>query len=250
MLDLYHWESSADTAKVLICLKEKNLEFTSHYVDVLKFDQYSPTHLARAPLGQVPVLVHNGETLVDPKLISYYLVEAFPNPRLAPDDALGWYNVQAWCNFVDFNLGSSVGVLGWNSIMLPAMSEDEVNAFKKKLADAPVLNKQAGWNAVFSDAAASEDQLENARRKVGIAVEKIESTLGETAWLVGSEYTIADIYTFALTHSLPRLLPDMVNQSNTPRIMEWLAKIGERPAVKEALAMRQYSRTTDVYAHS
>jgi GST-like protein len=250
MLHLYHWEPSADSAKILICLKEKNLDFNSHYIELLNFEQYSAEHLARAPLGQVPLLVHNGETLVDPKLISYYLVEAFPNPRLAPDDPLGWYNVQAWCNFADFNLGSSVDMLGWNGVMLPAMSESEVKAFKQGLADAPVLNKQAGWNAVFRDAEASEDQLENAKRKVGTAVERMESVLAESPWLVDSEYSIADIYTYALTHTLPRLLPDMVNRGSTPRIMEWLAKMDERPAVKEAMAMRRYARTEDVYAHS
>ena len=39
MLELYHWEPNAECLALLICLKEKNLDFRSHYVDMLKLEQ-------------------------------------------------------------------------------------------------------------------------------------------------------------------------------------------------------------------
>ena len=38
MLDLYHAEPVANSMKCLLCLKEKGLQFTRHYVDLLRFD--------------------------------------------------------------------------------------------------------------------------------------------------------------------------------------------------------------------
>ena len=35
MIELYHWEPNADSLKMMIALKEKGLDFTSHYVDLL-----------------------------------------------------------------------------------------------------------------------------------------------------------------------------------------------------------------------
>jgi hypothetical protein len=62
MLELYHAEPVANSMKVLLCLKEKGIEFTSHYVDLLRFEQHQPEFVAINPNGQVPVLVHDGAT--------------------------------------------------------------------------------------------------------------------------------------------------------------------------------------------
>ena len=84
MLELYHWEPSGDSAKLLICLKEKGLDYTSHYVDVMKLEQHGAEYVKRAPQGQVPVLVDDGKDFADVGFTLEYLVEKYPNPRLAP----------------------------------------------------------------------------------------------------------------------------------------------------------------------
>jgi glutathione S-transferase len=37
--------------------------------------------------------------------------------------------------------------------------------------------------------------------------------------------------------SAPRMTPDLVNPADTPRILAWLDKMNDRPAVQKALAM-------------
>lgn len=59
---------------------------------------------------------------------------------------------------------------------------------------------------------------------------------------------MVDINAFALTHTLPRLTPELVNREKTPKTMAWLDRVGERQAVREALAMRRSSLGEDVYA--
>ena len=54
MLELYHFEPGANSLKSLLCLKEKGLDFVSHYVDLHEFEQHSPEYVKVNPNGQVP----------------------------------------------------------------------------------------------------------------------------------------------------------------------------------------------------
>jgi glutathione S-transferase len=215
---------------LLIALNEKGLEFNSRPVDTAQFEQWSPFHRAFAPQGQLPVLVDGGEVMNDAAFTLQYLAEAYP-PRLAPTDPVGWYDVQAWNATNDAALLGNVSLLGWTGQTTP----EERAAYREKLAAVEGREKPAGWAAVFSDAEASEDQLALARDRTTEQVGKIEAALASTGWLVGGEYSIADIGAFAVVHTLPRLLPEVVNETETPHILAWLARIGERPAVKAAL---------------
>ncbi len=105
-----------------------------------------------------------------------------------------------------------------------------------RFAKLPKAQVAAGWAQVTSDAEASEDQLANARERIGQGVDKIEQALASSDWLVGGAYSVVDINAFALTHTLPRLTPDLVNASRTPKMLAWMKRIEDRPAVKAALA--------------
>ena len=246
-LELYHWEPVGESAKLLILMEELGLEYRSYYVDVLKLEQYSSDYLALSPMGNVPVLIHHSEVFDNPKLTSYYLAEEFPNEQLIPSSPKQWYDVQAWCNTLDAQLEATVRMLGWNTVMLPLMSPKERDAFQKKLEKAP-RPRLAGWGAVWSDAEASENQLENARHRVETAIGKLEATLDKLPMLTGASFTVADSNAYALVYTLPRLLPKIVNEAKTPNLMEWLYTIGERPAVKKVMHMKK-DREEDLYAH-
>jgi glutathione S-transferase len=238
-LELYHWEPSGDSAKALFCLKEIGVEFRGRYVDVMNFEQYRSDYLAIAPMGQVPVLLHDGRVFNEPKLLLEYLADAFPAAKLAPTDAAGWYDVQAWIRYTDAQLNDAVRLLGWHLVMLPEMSESARRDFEKKLANVPVKEQQAGWAAVVRDAESTENRLENARGRVREALERMEATLARSEWLVGDTLSIADINAFALAWPLPKLMPDDVNAQKTPGIKAWLQRAASRPAFKAAMSMRR-----------
>ncbi|MFZ1989270.1 MAG: glutathione S-transferase family protein [Alphaproteobacteria bacterium] len=246
MLELYHCEPLGASAKLLICLKEKGLDYKSHHVDILKLEQFEPDYLKLAPQGQVPVLVDDGKVFTDPSLTLEYLAEKYSNPRLAPSDPSGWYDVQALFNIIDAPLSASLRLLGWNLVMLPSMSQAEKDNFRKRVAALPPRPQQAGWAQVTNDAEASEDQLENARERVRGVVARLETTLAATPWLAGSAYSIADIDAYAQMRTMPSLMPGDINEQKTPKLMKWLSVIENRPAVKAVLAMRKNGK--DVYA--
>ncbi len=139
-------------------------------------------------------------------------------------------------------------LLGWHTVTLPAMGEAQRQDFLERAAKLPKPQAMAGWDQVTSDAEASEDQLANARERISGVVDKIETALAAGDWLVGGAYSVADINAFALTHTLPRLTPELVNAQKTPKLMGWLKRVGERQAVKDALAMKTSALGQDVYA--
>ena len=49
MIDLYHHGSSVCAAKVRFALSEKNLAWQSHYLDILKGDQFAPEYQSSIP---------------------------------------------------------------------------------------------------------------------------------------------------------------------------------------------------------
>lgn len=238
MLELYHWEPNADSLALLACLGEKALEFRSRYVDMLRLENHAHGYLALSPHALVPVLVAEGEPMTDAGLALQYLAERFPEPRLAPADAGHWYDVQAWMAWLGgmTGLSATARLLGWNYAMLKSLPAGELEAFRDKVAALPG-EKRSGWDAVWSDAEADEDQLGLAEERMVPMVAKIEAALTDADWLVGREYSIVDIAVFAHAHCLPTFVPGIVNPEQTAHTCAWLARVAARPAVKAALAM-------------
>ena len=84
MLELYHAEPVVNSMKCLHCLKEKSLDFVSHYVNLLLFEQHSPEFVKLNPNGQVPVLIHDGAVITESTVINEYLDDVFPQVPLRP----------------------------------------------------------------------------------------------------------------------------------------------------------------------
>jgi glutathione S-transferase len=247
MTELYHWEPNGDSLKLLIALKEESVPFESHYIDLLSLEHHGDAFKSIADHSRVPLLIDQGEALKDTQFALQYLAEAYA-PRLAPEDPADWYDVQAWTAQLDQVLAPSVRMLGWHMVTLPGMSEVERTGFLARSEEIPKPQVMAGWAQVTSDAEASEDQLANARERIGQVVDRIEAALADSGWIVGDAYSVVDISAFARAHTLPRLVPELVNPERTPRVLAWLDRIGQRSAVREALAMRRSPPGDDVYA--
>jgi glutathione S-transferase len=83
MLELYHHGSSVCAAKVRFALAEKRLQWTGHYLDLLKGEQFTPEFLSINPKTVVPVLIHDDEIAPESTVICEYVEEVFsdhPSP--------------------------------------------------------------------------------------------------------------------------------------------------------------------------
>jgi glutathione S-transferase len=130
-------------------------------------------------------------------------------------------------------------MIGWHlrvRDLVKDMSEEQV---KKMLEKVPLAEQKQKW-ATIAGKSFTEEQLADSRRRLQMSMQRQEERLRANRWLAGDGYSLADVNTYPMTARMPVLFADFVNERQTPRVMEWLAAMNERPAVKAALAMARY----------
>ena len=244
MLELYHWEPNTYFLKPLIALKEKQASFTSRYFDPTRFEQFAPgfphntesqLHLER----EGPVLVHDGTIISSSFFMLEYIAEALPGVELYPGNAYEHYRARAWGQFLTLGLGAGVSALGCARYLAPVLKQRDAAQLKAQIAAIEPLERRTAWSAII-DGTYTDAVLETVRKRLEFPIQRLETTLNRSAWLAGPAYSVADIEAFSMLNSLPDLAPDVVNERSSPRVLEFLQRMRERPAVREALA---FSRT-------
>src|SRR5687767_13169232 len=233
MLDLYHWEPNGCWLKPLIVLHEKGLEFRSRYVDVLSLEHHRPGFLhpsreTRLNLeGEGPILFHDGRQITESLFIAEYLEDAFPAIPLRPEEPIGHARILAWARFINEVFMPAASTLGCRTYLVPQLKGRSLAALEPLLARIPMTYLQEGWRRALSGNY-PDDLIADSHRKVSLAVRRIEEALGNSQWLVGPEYSLADIDAFSICNSLTSLAPALVNPSITPRLVDWLNRIRAR----------------------
>ena len=243
MIELYHFEPTSNSGEVLICLKEKGIDFVGHYVDVLAGEQFAPAFLARNGWGQVPVLVHDGRVLTETGFILQYLEEVFPSVSLTPSTAQGRYWVNVWIKYVNEYMAPAAWKLGIAGTV--AGLGDRRARILEAVERAPQERRQA-WDKALHGLDA--DELEIAKGLLPVRLERMEQALGAGEWLAGDHYSLADIAVFPTANALVALTPELIGASVTPRIWDWLEHMRARPAVQAALALARTPHPQAVFA--
>lgn len=239
-VDLYHFEPNANGGKPLIALHEKGVAFTSHWVDLLNWQQHQPEYLAINPKGQVPTLVHDGVIITESTPMGEYIDEAFDGPALRPADPAGRALMRRWSRYADEFLGPSLSMVAWNRFIGPMMRQRSQEELDRALTSIPTKERVKAWTKTITNDF-SADELAESQRRIAFAAEKIDRQLSRTPWLAGDTYSLADINVFNMAAGLPMFMPDRINAEATPHLIEWIARVGSRPAVRAALA---YSRNS------
>ena len=233
-LKYYHAEPLANSLKSMIPLKEKGLAYESIYVDLHKFEQHQPWFTAINPEGQVPVLDHDGTIITHTTVINEYLEDVFPDIPLRPRDAGGAARMRYWNKFIDEHVMNYVSMHGWHRLVGVIARNIESGEFEKLLENIPLPDQRKKWATARSGF--SEADLAHATAKIEYAIDKVETQLGQTPWLAGEDYTLADINFYAHCGMMvERMFPDLNVATRAPRLIAWRNRMTARPAVAEAL---------------
>ncbi len=236
MLELYHYEPSANSMKPMLCLKEKGIDFVSRYVDLHSFEQHSPEFVRVNPNGQVPALIHDGVIVTESTVINEYLEDVFPQVPLRPRSPAARAQMRIWSKFVDEYFCPALSMHGWNVLVPGIVARLQSGEFDKLLERIPLKEQRDKWKTAATHSF-TEEQLADSKRKVGISIERMEKILAKSRWLAGDEYSLADVNSYSMVVPVPRFFPEFLNEKVAPRTMDWVRRMNERPAVKAALAM-------------
>lgn len=235
MLELYHAESLANSMKVLLALTEKQLAFTSHYVDLHRFEQHEPAFLAINPAGQVPVLVHDDRVITESTVINEYLEDVFPDIPLRPDDPIKRADMRVMAKYVDDAVMPSVSMIAWHHRVRAVAQRTDPGEMAARIARIPLAAQRAKWRTIAGHSF-SEEELALSRSRISEAAAKFEAILRRQPWLSG-DYGLADINAFS--HIGARLVwfPDIFNAEAMPACLDWAERMEARPAVRAVKAM-------------
>ena len=191
MLQFYDNDMSVCAQKVRIVLAAKGLPFERHHLNLRAGDQFSPEYRKLNPKAVVPTLVDDGQPIIESTVIIAYLDDAYPEPSLAPADAVGRAAMLQWMIRPDASLHDACGLTSFSLAFrkqLQHMPPDAFDAFVEKMPDP---KRRVHIRAVVEqglDAPGVAPALSTYAQAVGA----MAAPLANNPWLTGDRWTLAD----------------------------------------------------------
>ncbi|RDU96406.1 glutathione binding-like protein [Trinickia dinghuensis] len=209
MIDVYSW-ATPNGHKVHIMLEETGLEYRVHPIDIGAGDQFKPAFLSISPNNKIPAIVDadgpGGRplSLFESGAILVYLAEK--TGEFLPADPARRYETLQWLMFQMGGLGPMLGQTHHFRVYAPQQIDYAVNRYTNE-----------------------------AKRLYGV----MDKQLGESAYLAGDDYTIADIAAFPWTRSWKNQGLDL---ADFPNVERWHEAIAARPAVQRGVEVLASAR--------
>ena len=206
MIQHYYWPTP-NGHKTAIMLEEVEIEYEVCIVNILDGDQFDPAFIAISPNNRIPAIVDTdgpqGEpyTVFESGAILMYLAEK--TGKLWPQDSVERYDVIQWLMFQMGNVGPMFGQNGYFQGYCPE--------------DVP-LAKERYHNVC--------------KQLYGV----MDRRLGESEYLAGSNYSIADVATFPWTMPKQQEM-HRIDITQYPNVKRWSETVAMRPAVQRGIAV-------------
>jgi glutathione S-transferase len=196
-------------------------------------EHHSPEYLRINPLGVIPTLIHDGRPLHESGTICEYLDETFPDPPLRPGTAYERAVMRNWIRHIDGLIGNLI-VFNWRHHLQKVASQWSDVELAEKLKNIPTKERQAVWIRVARKPFTEEERAE-ARGNLVTLLGKMEDALGQSGWLVGKSYSIADIAAAPFIKRIEEeIAPDEMASQRHPRVSDWWTRLQARPAFARA----------------
>ena len=196
--------------KVSIMLEEAALPYEPHLVDIGRDETWTPEFLSLNPTGKIPAIIDpNGPGgkplgLFESGAILVYLAEK--SGQFLPADAARRYETLQWVFFQMAAIGPMFGQVGF-------------------------FHKFAGRE--YEDKRPRDRYANESKRLLAV----LEDRLADRRWLMGEDYTIADIATLGWVRNLIGFYDagELVEYNKLRHVPAWLDRGLARPAVQRGL---------------
>ncbi len=244
-LVLYHGMASTCSKKVRLALYEKAVKFESRLLDLQKFEQHTPEYLALNPNGVVPTLVHGGRPVIESSVIIEYIEAAFPQTPLAPADPFAQAQMRLWLKFSDNVAYNAVYAPTWTILSKRAGDQLSEGNLQNVLDRIPSKERRDRWETVAREGF-SEKELDDAYAKMIQSLDKIEAAVAHMPWLLGEDYSLADIAMIPFIDRIRNLRPEYLDIARYPGVNRWEQALRARPAFDKAFNFRDDPRAAEL----
>ena len=193
-----HGFFTQNTLKTLYVLEEIGADYEFQFVDLVKGENRTDAFRAMTPVGKVPVLEHEGNSLFESGAICRYAASITKSP-LYPADKLQRAQVDQWMTFFSCHPGRWLTNLYFEKIMKPA----------------------AGLGAT------DEKSCEESVRFATAQLKAVERHLDGREWLVNDTLSIAEPFALAYLEQAPAVDFDLAAY---PNVADWFARVDRREA--------------------
>ena len=228
MLELYHGGTSVCSVKVRLVLAGKGLEWKSHYFSLDRHEHQTKAYRAINPNLKVPALVDDGIPVVESTVINEYLDDRFPDVPLKPEDPRMRARMRLRTQQLDTGVHAVAGTvtycIAYRYLRL-ALSQEEFEAYlaKKPVAEHRERSRDRVMNGVksklFAPALARMEKM----------IADMERQLGETPWLAGADYSLADAGFTPYVNRLDQLQLSPI-WADRPNVSAWYERVRAQPS--------------------
>ena len=188
--------------KPVLAAEELGIDYEYVHVNLGAGEQRKPEHLARHPLGKIPVLEHNGHCITESNSICRYLSN-ISDQKLYSKDPLQAAKIDQMIDTITLHVGRWIASYFWQEIVRKNIMGQEVDAAALKEAD--------GFLAT--------------------TLPYLDAELGKNTFLCGNDLTLADV--IAITYfDISETTSFSFDQYKN--IVRWYQSMRERPAFARA----------------
>lgn len=233
-ITLYTHPMSPCSQKVRIILAEKSLSWDKVDVNLPEKANLDPEYLKLNPLGVVPTLVHLGKPVIESSIISEYLEDAYPTPRLRPKDPHQIAAMRFWMKHIDVKVHPSCGALQWPLVMadkLSALNEQEQDAMIDRVVEKPRRERQRRLLKMGYDAPDIVDSVGVYEKTIA----DMDKVLADQAWLACDEFSLADAGMAPYFQTLQQFGWSAWYENRT-HVADWYERCVARPSYQSGVA--------------
>lgn len=194
--------SRSRSARCLWALEELGVKY--EHVPIATTEAKSAENLKRNPNGHIPVLEDDGAVVWESMAINLYLAEKYGKNSLWPPELTTHADIYKWSFWAMTEIEPHLITILRNRVMNPPEQRDE------KAAQAAVEALKAPLNV-------------------------LEGSLKGKEYLLGRNFTIADLNVAAVMSWMPMMRLDL---SSTPNVDAWLQKCLGREANKKVRGLK------------
>ncbi|XP_057727896.1 glutathione S-transferase TCHQD [Arachis stenosperma] len=238
-MQLYHHPFDLDSLKVRLALEEKGVDYTSHHVNPITGKNLDSSFFKMNPSGRLPVF-QNGSHIIYKTIDIIQYIERIAvvsagseNISTSGREVIEWMQkIQEW----DPKFFSLSHIPDKYRIYVSKFIRRVVIA---RMSESPEL--AGAYHRKLREAYQTEEKMKDpdvARRSEEHLVrllDEVERQLGETPYLAGQDFTMADVVLIPVLARLVLLDLEKVYITNRPNIAEYWVLVQQRPSYKKVI---------------